>query len=265
MKQPFWNWVDQEDGSAELRLDGVIAEESFWGDETTPKDFKKQLNAHSGPITVWINSPGGDVFAASEIYTMLMEYPGAVTVKIDGIAASAASVIAMAGERVEMAPTSIMMIHNPATVAAGDAKEMRQVIKVLDEVKETIINAYEIKTGLPRDRIWKMMDDETWMNAKKAVSLGFADCMLYEDAANKDDVTDGWEASGITAIQRAAVTNLISRIQATAEPEEPEQPDEPAKPAEPEPDTEEEPEAKGVDMSAARRRLNLLAKRWTPA
>jgi ATP-dependent Clp protease protease subunit len=112
---------------------------------------------------------------------MLMDYAGHVTVKIDGIAASAASVIAMAGTRVLMAPTALMMIHNPMTIAYGNHQDMQKAIGMLDEVKESIINAYELKTGLGRARISHLMDSETWMNANKAIELGFADALL-EDA-----------------------------------------------------------------------------------
>ena len=109
--------------------------------------------------------------AAAQIYNMLMDYPGNVTVKIDGIAASAASVIAMAGTRVLVSPVSMMMIHNPATVAFGDTAEMEKAISMLSEVKESIINAYEIKTGLSRARLSHLMDAETWMDAHSAVEL----------------------------------------------------------------------------------------------
>lgn len=177
----FWNWIrDQDTGERTLRLSGPIAEESWWGDEVTPADFRAELNDGTGPISVWINSPGGDVFAAAQIYNMLMDYPFDVTVKIDGIAASAASVIAMAGTEVHMSPVSMLMIHNPSTAVWGDSEEMKKAIKTLDEVKESIINAYEIKTGLSRDKISHMMDAETWMNANKAVELGFADRILFE-------------------------------------------------------------------------------------
>ena len=142
----FWNWVRDETNPEErtLRLEGAIAEESWFDDEITPAVFKEELMAGNGPITVWINSPGGDCVAAAQIYNMLMEYPADVTVKIDGIAASAASVIAMAGTRVCMSPVSLMMIHNPLTVAMGDSEEMRKAMQLLDEVKESIINAYEV-------------------------------------------------------------------------------------------------------------------------
>ena len=178
MKKKFWNWVKNQEGRT-LYLDGAIAEETWFGDEITPKQFKTELFSESGDITVWINSPGGDVFAASQIYNLLMDYPGKVTVKIDGIAASAASVIAMAGSEVLMSPVSMMMIHNPVTIAYGDAEEMEKAIAMLSEVKESIINAYELKTGLSRAKISHLMDAESWFNAKKAVELGFADQIMF--------------------------------------------------------------------------------------
>lgn len=159
-------------------MHGTIAEESWFDDDVTPQLFKDELNAGSGDITVWINSPGGDCVAAAQIYNMLTQYKGNVTVKIDGIAASAASVIAMAGNTVLMSPVSMMMIHNPATVAFGDHAEMQKAIDMLAEVKESIINAYVIKTGLSRSKLSHLMDAETWMDANKAVELGFADDII---------------------------------------------------------------------------------------
>lgn len=181
----FWNWQNKatEDPAEErvLELYGTIAEESWFDDDVTPQMFKDELFAGTGPVTIWLNSPGGDCIAASQIYSMLMDYKGDVTVKIDGIAASAASVIAMAGTKVLMAPTALMMIHNPATTAFGDHADMRKAIEMLDEVKESIINAYELRTGLSRARISHLMDSETWMNANRAIELGFADGMLTDD------------------------------------------------------------------------------------
>lgn len=132
----------------------------------------------SGNITVWINSPGGDCVAAAQIYNMLMDYKGDVTVKIDGIAASAASVIAMAGTKVLVSPVSMLMIHNPMTVAFGNSEEMQKAIEMLSSVKDSIINAYEIKTGLSRAKLSHLMDAETWMDANKTVELGFADGIM---------------------------------------------------------------------------------------
>ena len=183
MKRKFWNWVRNEGDSQErtLFLNGEISDETWYGDEVTPQLFKDELNAGNGNITVWINSPGGDVFAAAQIYNMLRDYKGVVTVKIDGLAASAASVIAMAGDEVLVSPVAMLMIHNPATIAMGNAREMERAIGMLNEVKESILNAYETKTGLNRVKISHMMDEETWFNAKKAVELGFADKILFSD------------------------------------------------------------------------------------
>lgn len=182
MKRKFWNWVKNEgelESTRTLFLNGEISDETWYGDEVTPQLFKDELNADSGDITVWINSPGGDVFAAAQIYNMLRDYKGHVTVKIDGLAASAASVIAVAGDTVLVSPVAMMMIHNPATLAMGNTKDMEAAIAMLNEVKESILNAYVDKTGLSRNKLSKMMDDETWFNAKKAVELGFADKVLF--------------------------------------------------------------------------------------
>ena len=206
----FWNWTNQAPTETEseqriLTLNGTIAEESWFDDDITPQLFREELNAGSGDITVWINSPGGDCVAAAQIYNMLMDYRGSVTVKIDGIAASAASVIAMAGTRVLVSPVSMMMIHNPATMAMGDAAEMQKAIAMLDEVKESIINAYEIKTGMSRAKLSHLMDAETWMDAHTAVDLGFADEIMTRpaDAGAENHVT------GPMLFSRAAVTNHL--------------------------------------------------------
>lgn len=160
----FWNWeppapdIDSpagSDTSRVLRINGVIAEASWFDDDITPALFASELAAGSGDVTVWINSPGGD-----------------------GIAASAASVIAMAGEVVAMSPVSMLMIHNPATLAVGDADELGRAIDMLAAVKESIINAYELKTGMSRAKLARLMDQETWMDARAAIAMGFADDYL---------------------------------------------------------------------------------------
>ena len=167
--------------------------------------------AGDGNITVWINSPGGDCVAAAQIYNMLMDYPHDVTVKIDGIAASAASVIAMAGTRVLMSPVSMLMIHNPMTVAMGDTGEMQKAIEMLSSVKDSIINAYEIKTGLSRTRLSHLMDAETWMNANKALELGFCDEIMFKRQEAEPEAEDSFLYS------RRAVTNcLLNKLKARA-------------------------------------------------
>ncbi len=211
MSRAFWNWVRNQDGSRILTIDGVIAEESWFDDDVTPKLFREQLNAGNGDIVLYVNSPGGDCVAASQIYTMLMEYKGRVTVKIDGIAASAASVIAMAGTEVLMAPTALLMVHNPLTVAIGDTEEMQKAIAMLDEVKESIVTAYELKTGMSRAKLAHLMDAETWMNAQKAIELGFADGIL----AREVDVPDGIPINSYQFSRRAVTNSLLSKIPKT--------------------------------------------------
>lgn len=213
MKRKFWNWVRNEnDESRTLFLNGEISDETWYGDEVTPKMFKEELQDGEGDITVWINSPGGDVFAAAQIYNMLMDYKGNVTVKIDGLAASAASVIAMAGTEVQMSPVAMMMIHNPATIAIGDSSEMKKAIDMLDEVKESIMNAYEIKTGLSRSRISHLMDAESWFNAKKAVELGFADKLLFSKEELEGEEEKELEMEAVMFSRKAVTNSLMSKL-----------------------------------------------------
>ena len=180
----FWNFIRNDAGERILRLEGVICDDDYsaWlSDGVSATDFRRELNSADGDITVRINSEGGDVFAAAAIYTALKEYSGQVTVKIDGIAASAASVVAMAGDSVEISPVAMMMIHNPWTWTQGDSDDMQSAAKLLNEVKETILNAYEQRTKLPRTQLSKMMDEETWLPAQKAVDLHFADKIMFTD------------------------------------------------------------------------------------
>lgn len=192
-------------------LNGTIAEESWFDDDVTPQLFKDELNSGSGNITVWINSPGGDCVAAAQIYNMLMDYKGDVTVKIDGIAASAASVIAMAGTKVLVSPVSMLMIHNPMTAAFGNSEEMQKAIEMLSSVKDSIINAYEIKTGLSRAKLSRLMDAETWMDANKAVELSFADEIMQRSTES-----DGVPAPTVSMLYSKAnvVNSLMEKIAA---------------------------------------------------
>ena len=208
----FWNWKNKtEMAERTLFLNGTIAEESWFDDDVTPQLFKNELMSGSGNITVWINSPGGDCVAAAQIYNMLMDYKGDVTVKIDGIAASAASVIAMAGTKVLVSPVSMLMIHNPMTAAFGNSEEMQRAIEMLSSVKDSIINAYEIKTGLSRAKLSRLMDAETWMDANKAVELGFAD----EIISRTDEIEDMAAPTVSMLYSKANVVNsLMEKIAA---------------------------------------------------
>ena len=244
----FWNWVRNDDNSRTLYLDGVIAEESWFADDITPAIFKEELEAGNGPVTLHINSPGGDCIAASQIYTMLKDYPGRVTVHVDGLAASAASVIAMAGDTVCMSPTSLMMIHNPLTAAIGDSDEMRKAIQLLDEVKESIINAYELKTGMSRTKLSHLMDSETWMNAYRAMELGFCDDVLYTEGSEPSE-TD--RVSGFSFARKTAALCLMNRVLASLP-----RPDSTPPPAvDPASDPEPDNRVKAADLE---KRLSLL-------
>ena len=211
----FWNFTEGDSGRT-LRIEGQIADETWFGDEVTPRVFKNDLHAGSGDITLWINSPGGDVFAAAQIYNMLMDYKGDVHVVIDGLAASAASVIAMAGTTVSMSPVAMMMIHNPWTVAQGEAKDMQKVIEMLGEIKESIINAYELRTGLSRTKLSHLMDSESWFNAKKAVELGFADKILFDKQGEH-----GTDIESYSFSRTAAQQDLLIKMQAKLEVQQP--------------------------------------------
>ncbi|HCJ57500.1 MAG TPA: peptidase S14 [Clostridiaceae bacterium] len=212
----FWNFVKNEENEndIELRISGEIADdEDVWLYEwfgiphASPNVFREELKKYKGKnIIVWIDSYGGSVFAGASIYNALKEHKGKVITKIDGKAMSAASVIAMAGYEIHMSPASIMMIHNPlGRIDWGEAKDMRKAADVLDEVKKTIINAYQLKTKQPRNKISEMMDNETFMSPKTAIKEGFADKVLYVRA---NEPTELIENNFI--FSRMAIQNSIS-------------------------------------------------------
>mgnify|MGYP004711929411 FL=1 len=224
----FWNFIKNEETSeTELYFEGPISSSTWYGDELTPALFKDELNKHPGNLTVWISSPGGDVFAASQIYTMLKNHKGRITVKIDSLAASAASVVAMAGDETLIAPTALMMIHDPSTCAMGNKADMEKAIILLDEVKESIINAYETKSHLSRNKIAKLMFDETWLNAKKAHEMGFVDGILFADnkksvpeKENELNEEEPEKEDSLTAMTYSKSKNLsafLSKVSASAE------------------------------------------------
>ena len=265
----FWSWVKGDPGNRTLYLDGEIASETWWGDEITPKAFKEELNAGTGDITVRLNSPGGDVFAAAQIYTMLKEYPGRVTVKVDALAASAASVVAMAGDELHMSPTAFLMVHDPTTLTIGDEAEHDRAKGLLREVKESIINVYEAKTGLSRVKLSHMMNDETWLNAYKAVELGFADEIMFTDNQPSRNPPVGMMFS-----RMAVVNSLLNKLPGTppvqtptTNPADPGPPaPTPPEPAPPTPDpgppvpTPTPPATQpGTTVESLYRRLNLLS------
>ncbi len=241
MNKKFWNWVKNEDsGETELYFEGPISDCTWFGDEITPAIFRDELSKVNGNLTVWVNSPGGDCVSASQIYTMLRNHKSKVTVKIDGIAASAASVVAMAGDETLISPTGYLMIHNPMTLASGNKSDMEKAIALLDEIKEGIINAYVRKTGLSRNKISKLMDDETWLNAEKALQLGFVDGILFDDkkkasVPEEDKPDEDEEKKDFSALysQTRTATSLMQKLSALAP-------------------------VKGVPIDQLEKRLNLL-------
>ena len=152
-------------------------------DATSPKDVFDALSSTDDDIEVIINSGGGDVFSGSEIYTALKEHQGNVNVKVVGVAASAASVIAMAGSKIEMSPTAQMMIHNASSIAVGDNREMQTAYNMLTSANKAVANAYIAKTGKSEQEITDLMNEETWFSADTAVEQGFADSKMFDESA----------------------------------------------------------------------------------
>ena len=191
-KNNFYSFknVAEKENEVDLFISGEIMDDetrsfmqSWFGDDSgaSPSAFFSELKENAGKkINLYIDSYGGDVFAASSIYSALKEHDGDIVVKITGIAASAASVIAMAGNKVLMSKTAVMMIHNPSTTAKGDHNDMKKAAEVLDVIKESIINAYDAKTGLSREEISDLMEKETWMDSSEAIEKGFCDGLIEE-------------------------------------------------------------------------------------
>lgn len=207
----FWNWNVEASGDSELILDGVIASESWWDDEVTPKMFREELGQHSGNVTVRINSPGGDVFAGVAIYNMLNEHEGEVTVKVDGIAASIASLIAMAGDKIIMLPGSMMMVHNPWTFAAGNADDLEQVVESLKKCGESMVPIYVARTGQTEEKIKELLKAETWMTAQDAVDLGFASEAIEAKTSLADAMA---KINDMTASMQSAVMQPVMSMKA---------------------------------------------------
>lgn len=189
----FWKITNDTGADAELLLYGAISDSSWYEDDITPRLFATELKALGGmPLTVRVNSPGGDVFAAQSIYNLLKSYSGHVTVRVDGLAASAATIVTCAGDTIIMPRNALYMIHNPSTMAWGDAKEMRTTADVLDTVRETILSVYRKRTGdrLTNDELTAMMDEETWLTADEALAYGFVD-RIDEESKVANRIKDG--------------------------------------------------------------------------
>lgn len=248
----FWKWSNSvSSNNQELILDGPIASDTWWGDEVTPDLFREELKQHAGDLTVVINSPGGDVFAGLAIYNALVNHNGNVTVRVDGLAASIASVIAMAGDKIIMSPGSMIMIHRPSVYAAGTVDDMEKAKDVLMKIEEGITPIYAKRTGLSDEKIAELLEAETWMLADKAVELGFAD--EVSEAPEKQKQDEGVQnamgmnfAFSMSAVKQAdakPMQSLVEQIKAKAEAEA-------AKAAEPTEETTTEPETKTDEPAA---------------
>ena len=248
----FWKWSNSVlSNNQELILDGPIASDTWWGDEVTPDLFREELKQHAGDLTVVINSPGGDVFAGLAIYNALVNHNGNVTVRVDGLAASIASVIAMAGDKIIMSPGSMIMIHRPSVYAAGTVDDMEKAKDVLLKIEEGITPIYAKRTGLSDEKITELLEAETWMLADKAVELGFAD--EVSEAPEKQKQDEGVQnvmgmnfAFSMSAVKQAdakPMQSLVEQIKAKAEAEA-------TKAAEPAEETTTEPETKTDEPAA---------------
>ena len=178
----FWKLKALDEKTGELTLYGEISNEIWWGDEVTPKEFKADLDelGNIDILNIYINSPGGDVFAGQTIYSMLKRHKAYKNVYIDGLAASIASVIAMSGDTVFMPKNAMMMLHNPWTIGVGNSEEFRKLAEDLDKIRESLIAAYEGHSALTRDEIISIMDAETWLTATECEEYGFCDVVQEE-------------------------------------------------------------------------------------
>lgn len=189
-EQPIYEWVGYE--------------------AVSPKVVEDQIKQAKGDdLEVFINSPGGSVHSASEIYTTLKSYPKNVIVKIIGVAASAASVIAMAGKTVLMSPTASIMIHNVSTVTAGDYRNMEHMAEVLRNANKTIANAYGIKTGMREDALLSLMDKETWLTPQQALAYKFIDGIMFNNQVGTQQVSSQVSSDSNRYEKAKAQLNLL--------------------------------------------------------
>jgi len=244
----FWKVSDEVSSNGkELYIDGVISDESWWGDEATPQQLRDELQQFKGqPLTVVLNSVGGDVFAGLAMYNALRELDSEVTIRVDGLAASIASVIAMSGDHIIMSPGSMMMVHRPSTIAWGNVDEMQKTIELLETIEESIYPIYADRTGLSLEEVTELVNAETWMSAERAVELGFADSLAKSvkksGEAPEDKVRN---ASNFAFSMKATVASIEKSAEdlnkkVVAEEDAPAEPVVPA-PADPEPPVVPEP------------------------
>jgi ATP-dependent Clp protease protease subunit len=234
----FWNFANKaatetEPESVELRIEGeIVDDDDMWIMEylgikaTAPNAFKAELDKYNGKLlNLWIDSPGGNIYAATGMYTALQERPGNITAKVMK-SMSAATIPQMAADEILMVPTGIVMVHNPLCEAYGYASEFRKIADILDEIKEAIMNAYQLKTGRSRAKLSAMMDAETYMNAKTAIKEGFATGMLYSDQA-VEAVEMMFERSAFSKSTKSMMQRMVALYKTPEEDPPPKKPDPP--------------------------------------
>jgi len=222
--EPFWAFRDAaetESGETEIEFYGPISEFSWWGDEITPKMFKEQLyaNGKDGPVTVRLNSPGGDLIAASVIRATMIDYPGRITVKIDGLAASAAVMVALGGDVIKIQVSAYMMIHEAAVGIMGylDITILYELIDELSTINAGIIEAYAAKTKLDNEKLSKMMAEETWMTASEAVAFGFADEIITGPSKSTSQAAN--QVTGYVNLLRNTYVNIPQALLPSMQPQ----------------------------------------------
>ena len=218
MAQKWYDFKNANDksGAVELFLYNDIG-----GYGTRAEDFVKELKEYKGrALSVRINSLGGEIIQGNAIYNALERHSGGVTVHIDGIAASMASVIAMAGKPIRMASNAMLMIHNPWTMAAGEAQDLRKQADLLDRMKESIINAYKKKTGMAEAEISSLMDEEKWLNAEEAKAMGFVDSIEegFAMAASAADYRAQFDTFRKTRMENTVISEAAEVSAPAAEP-----------------------------------------------
>ncbi|HCY7743538.1 TPA: Clp protease ClpP [Staphylococcus aureus] len=192
----------------------IVSNEDKWVyemlgmDSTCPKDVLTQLEFSDEDVDIIINSNGGNLVAGSEIYIHLRAHKGKVNVRITAIAASAASLIAMAGDHIEMSPVARMMIHNPSSIAQGEVKDLNHAAETLEHVGQIMAEAYAVRAGKNKQELIEMMAKETWLNADEAIEQGFADSKMFEND-NMQIVASDTQVLSKDVLNR--VTALVSK------------------------------------------------------
>lgn len=186
----------------------------FWG--VSAKQFVKELNAiKSSTINLRINSPGGDVFDGRAMATAIAQHPSKIVAHIDGLAASAASYVAISAKEVVMAPGTFLMIHNAWTIAYGNKEELKAVADILEKIDASLVDTYAAETGADKDQVKAWMEAETWFTADEAVAEGFAD-RISAPASGDEEKSNAWDLS---AYERPAAALVVPKAEDTPEPD----------------------------------------------